>query len=408
VGTAKAGHRVNERAYGTPVTAAASGVAQVSEVQFLGSVNAAATYRVVLDGKVFDVPGLKPTDSTATASWSEVLSGLETRIEASKTGDVNDGYVVTTDTTAGQAALRISKGLNQAFTLAAAAVVTDLNAASRATTTDAGESRFEKREVRFDTAAVPLAAGQRYGLTVTSGAVSSPVQVTAAASDTIVTLIGKLVTAINGASNLPVTASYAYTAADNSDSEFPIPERHTLMLTADVINTEFAVSAVVVEADLTTLMPNAIGSSTSSTAVAGRAQVTALAFTGAPSTAVTYKVSIDGTEYAVRPGTTQGVTAAWDSVLGKLKALIDAGPQATATFSGQTLTLTGKTTNAFNAQATQVDETLLSASSVTKTGDFVLILPTRAAGDYALQATGSLSVVALATTSRWARRVAIW
>src|SRR5690606_29382996 len=127
------------------------------------AVASGATYRLIVDGNLYETVAANVAYGAATG----VLTVLEAQLEA-------DGYVVTVVTTDGQNALRISKGANQAFAVALASITPSDPA--KATTTAAGESRHEVREVRYSDA-VPVVAGQRYLITINT----TPFSVTAVA-----------------------------------------------------------------------------------------------------------------------------------------------------------------------------------------------------------------------------------
>lgn len=273
----KAGYYTNKHVFSTPTVAASGTLAQVSEIQFLGNLNPSATYAVMLDGKLFEVP------AATLPTWNDVLGALKAQIDSSvtqttvgeTTTSVNDGYVATVMQTGGQNALQISKGTNQLFALNSVSVGAT-NLATKATTTEAGESRFEEHQLRFDAVTVPVVEGQRYYLTINSTAF----MVTAAAGDDIVAVLGKLRTAVNADAALAVTAL----AADAAQPTL-------LTLKADVINTAFTVSGAQVMSDVLTVSPNMISNQLQTAAVTAVAQQNAVQFTGTPSAGYSYKVT---------------------------------------------------------------------------------------------------------------------
>ncbi|MFA7060380.1 MAG: hypothetical protein WC156_06130, partial [Pedobacter sp.] len=241
-------------------------------------------------------------------------------------------------------------------------------------TTEAGVSITQISDVVFDTS-VPVTVGYSYTVTI------DDIPYT-----TTVGQAGVTASALSVLTKLKSLIDAGATTATIDDVNFK------LTLTADTPNTAFTINAVTVTQSITSTVTNGGAATTSQTAGSSVKQVSAVTFGGSPSSGYDYKVTINGATYTA-------TGSDWTTVLNALKTQIDAGATTatiTDTASGG-LTLTADTANTpFTFSAMAINRS--AASSLTFTGDKVLVLPDRSvAGVFGASATGTLTVVNLPT-----------
>jgi hypothetical protein len=371
------GKRYNATASGTSWTQVLSDLETAIEAGVGGNV----TYNATAQTLTLSTGTITFAAVAPTKTWTEMLSEMETALEATNLVTVVGDNTLRTLTLTGA-----SNNVDFSIDAVAFSQISSVTDDGASPTTAAGTSIKQVSTIQFNESVAPV-IGYTYAVTVNSHIYDILVDGTDVLAQWHTAdnkgVLDKLAAEIDAGEAITGTVDAA---------------NRKLTLTADAFNTAFTVSDAGVTLSAASEIAGAAAKKSLQAAVAGGVQTSSLDFgSTVHSDTLKYTVNIGGVAFTTTSETS--LANALASLAGKINHASTGSTFATAVVAGNTLNLTGETEGvSFVVSGNALDTTSGTPTNPNViTGSKVVIVPDRDPGSYGMKVTGSLTVVNLPT-----------